>query len=355
MTTGLVFGKFYVFHKGHQYLIDTALSECDKVYVIVCSLSSETFVDGETRYNWIRETYKDRIEYGHLNVIHLNEDWIPQEPSECINHDVFYGTWAGTINALVGYNKIDKMYASEDYVYPMSQHLQCQPRIVDKERTTYPISGTKCRQSIYENWKYLNPIVRKHFVKKVLIIGGESTGKSTMTKFLADTINSITDLSAIGIQEYAREYIDTELDGNMDNLNFGHITHFAQTQMDLVRQAVESGSYNIVISDTDAVVSAVFQSMYHGYIGQEVLDEIEKEIDMWDLIIHLKPTVAWVDDGQRDLGSDLDRKHVDSLISTILQVNRFKNVRTIEFEDFHDREYKAIDYITDMLKNGIKE
>ncbi len=36
LTRGLVIGKFYPPHKGHSYLIETALEHADKVDVLVC-------------------------------------------------------------------------------------------------------------------------------------------------------------------------------------------------------------------------------------------------------------------------------------------------------------------------------
>jgi len=35
MRRGLVFGKFMPLHRGHQHLIDTALSQCDDLTIVV--------------------------------------------------------------------------------------------------------------------------------------------------------------------------------------------------------------------------------------------------------------------------------------------------------------------------------
>jgi cytidyltransferase-like protein len=35
MITGLTLGKYSPFHKGHQYLIDTALSEVDHLIIVI--------------------------------------------------------------------------------------------------------------------------------------------------------------------------------------------------------------------------------------------------------------------------------------------------------------------------------
>ena len=53
---GLVIGKFYPPHRGHKYLIDTALAACEEVTVIVCYKKTET-VPGELRASWIKKIH----------------------------------------------------------------------------------------------------------------------------------------------------------------------------------------------------------------------------------------------------------------------------------------------------------
>ena len=54
----LVLGKFWPFTKGHQYLIDTAISKSEVVHVIITHNSSQN-IPGELRYNAIKETYNN--------------------------------------------------------------------------------------------------------------------------------------------------------------------------------------------------------------------------------------------------------------------------------------------------------
>jgi HTH-type transcriptional repressor of NAD biosynthesis genes len=41
MIKAFVFGKFYPFHKGHEAMINFALSKCDFLSVLVCSSDKE--------------------------------------------------------------------------------------------------------------------------------------------------------------------------------------------------------------------------------------------------------------------------------------------------------------------------
>jgi HTH-type transcriptional repressor of NAD biosynthesis genes len=49
---GLVIGKFYPPHRGHKYLIDTAVAQCESVTVIVCWKKSQR-ISGVLRAQWI--------------------------------------------------------------------------------------------------------------------------------------------------------------------------------------------------------------------------------------------------------------------------------------------------------------
>jgi nicotinamide riboside kinase len=160
-----------------------------------------------------------------------------------------------------------------------------------------PVTG------IHENSALV--IYKRVKAKRVLIIGAESTGKSTLTENLAKLFRDLS-YSAIGIQEWAREWIDNELDGDMDHLAGEHITLFGTTQMDLVNTAA-TGEYDIIFSDTDAIVSGIFQKIYFDYVDPVLEETIKNE--MWDLVLLTHVDVQWVDDGQRNLSHRREEIH----------------------------------------------
>lgn len=54
--TGLTLGKFAPLHKGHQYMIETALQEMDEVYVLIYD-TPVIPIPLSIRAGWIREMY----------------------------------------------------------------------------------------------------------------------------------------------------------------------------------------------------------------------------------------------------------------------------------------------------------
>jgi NadR type nicotinamide-nucleotide adenylyltransferase len=132
--------------------------------------------------------------------------------------------------------------------------------------------------------------------KKILIVGPESTGKSTLTVQLRQHYIS-QGRDVVAIEEYAREWIDTQLGGDMDRLEFDHITGFGTKQMQLVAEA--SLAHSLVLSDTDAVTSLIFQRIYYEDVDPALCEVADQET--WDLILFTQIDVPWVDDGQRNL------------------------------------------------------
>ena len=91
---GLVLGKFFPLTMGHKYLIDTAVSKCDVVTLLVCSLKSE-HIDGYIRYDWARRIFKDEVANGSLIIKHV-QDEVPQEPKGD-NDKRFWSIWTSLI------------------------------------------------------------------------------------------------------------------------------------------------------------------------------------------------------------------------------------------------------------------
>jgi len=305
MKRGLVFGKFMPLHKGHQLLIETGISNCDELTVVVCSLPTEP-IDGNLRYEWTKKLYGDKAK-----VFHLNKANLPQVPEECASEEEFYGIWRDEMLQFVEGGKVDILFTSEDYGDITAKYFECEHMEVNKARDIVPVSGTACRTNPYANWQYMHPMVRTYFTKSVLVIGGESTGKSTLTKNLEEYYLN-NGIRAYGIQEYARHWIDTRLDGDMDKLQFKHITLFGTTQMSRVRYYQQNGVNQLVISDTDAIVSSVFQQLYFGKIDQALIDEAD--LEKFDLALLLYPDVPWVNDGQRNLGEWAMRMNVFEML-----------------------------------------
>lgn len=139
---GFTIGKFAPFHKGHAYLIETALKEMDEFYVVVYD-TPEFNIDIDTKIKWITKkfpTVKILKAFNSPKQIGLDEKSvkIQMEYLKEIIKDIN-----------VGY-----FYSSEDYGKYVANYLNIENRVVDKERVTFPISGTLLRKNkeLQEKW-----------------------------------------------------------------------------------------------------------------------------------------------------------------------------------------------------------
>ena len=145
---GMYGGKFMPFHKGHNYCIEVASSECKKLHVImfyggddelnILKTNKEKYLTVESRIDHLKRIIKkyDNVTLSLIDVTNLkkedgSEDWDQETP---------------LVREVVG-NKLDAVYSSEpsyepyfNRAYPEAVH-----RIVDYKRIKYPISGTKIR------------------------------------------------------------------------------------------------------------------------------------------------------------------------------------------------------------------
>jgi len=58
MIEALLFGKFLLFHKGHEAMIHFAITTCDFLTVLVCCSDKEN-ISGSVRSSWIQKTIKN--------------------------------------------------------------------------------------------------------------------------------------------------------------------------------------------------------------------------------------------------------------------------------------------------------
>lgn len=229
------------FHNGHRYLIDFASHYVEKLYVLVCSLQNEP-IKGELRYNWVSELFAGNK---NITVLHCTDE-NPQYPEE---HPDFWNIWKETTVSRVP-QKIDLLFASEMYGYPLAEIVGAEFVPVDIARSIVPISGTAIRENPLQNWEYLPETTRKHYLKKICVIGPESCGKTTLTHQLAEYFHTIA------IDEYARGYLASKnnecIYEDIEKIALGHLAS---------EKALEAQSNKYMFLDTDIITTCIHSEL----------------------------------------------------------------------------------------------
>ena len=148
---GFTIGKFAPLHKGHQFLIETAMKEMDEFYIVV--YDTDIIKNSvEERADWIRKLYpKAHIIYAFNSPKQYGLD------KESVNIQMEY------LSKLIKDIPVTHFYSSEPYGEKVAEYLNINNRIVDKERIAVPISANKIRKDSNTNSKYLEGFVYKEF------------------------------------------------------------------------------------------------------------------------------------------------------------------------------------------------
>lgn len=301
MSLGFVVGKFYPPHRGHRHLIRTARAGCDRLVVLLPHHVSQK-IPGELRQAWLREIHPDC-------EIHLVPDELDDDAE----------AWARFTVAHLG-RAPDVVFSSEDYGPPFAAAMGSRHVMVDRDRAAFPISGTAVRASPLDHLEWLEPCVRAYFVRRVVLIGAESTGKTTLARALARRYQTAW------VPEFGREYWERKVaEGLPDGrpwmradagaappddaavaFTSDEFVHIAAEQQRRENLAAREAN-RVLICDTNAFVTGTWQERYLGRRDARV-DQIGRA-DRADLYLLAEPDVPFVQDGWRDGEHVRDEMH----------------------------------------------
>lgn len=170
-------------------------------------------------------------------------------------------------------------------------------------------------------------------VKKVVVIGPECTGKSTLSLKLAEHYNTCW------VKEYARQYID-ELDRPYEADDLLAIARGQLANED----KLETKANNLLICDTDLIVIKIWSEFKYGFCHEEILNEIRTR--RYDLYLLTHIDLPWEQDSQRE-NPHLRNYFYDLFKSTLQELN----LPFIEVKgEWPERKHTAIKAIDEILK-----
>lgn len=276
---GLILGKFMPPHLGHAYLVDFARNYVENVTVVVGTLEREP-IPGELRCAWMKELFPQ------VRVVHLTEE-LPQEPSE---HPDFWALWERSLRR-VHPERLDFVFASEPYGVKLADVLGARYVPVDHARELVPASGTAIREDPIGNWRFIPPCVRPYFVKRVVLFGPESTGKSILARRLAEHYQTV----------YASEYARPLLELQENRCDYEDIERIARGHL-ASEEALARQANRVLISDTDMLTTSIWSEALFGKCPAWLKEEAARR--RYDLTLLMDIDSPWHDDGTRFFPND---------------------------------------------------
>jgi len=146
-------------------------------------------------------------------------------------------------------------------------------------------------------------------IKKIVIIGPESTGKSTLTQALAEAYNEPW------VEEYARAYLEDIGQG----YTYEDLLKIAQGQLALEEEKSRTAG-RLLFCDTDLHVIQVWSNHKFGKTHPWVLQQIQERT--YDLYFLTAIDIPWQEDPLREPPDPAMRQHFFNTYHTLLKASK---------------------------------
>jgi NadR type nicotinamide-nucleotide adenylyltransferase len=276
---GLTLGKFAPLHKGHQFLIETALAEVDDLTVIIYDCPETTPVPLSVRADWLRRLYPS---------VQVVEAW--DGPLEVGDTPEIRRMHEDYVLERLKIRNVTHFYSSEFYGEHMSRALGAVNRVVDAARATVPISATQIRADPLAARAFLDPLVYRDLITNVVLLGAPSTGKTTLAARLAHHYGTVW------MPEYGREYweqhqVERRLScGQLVALAEGHLAR---------EEALLAQANRYLFTDTNALTTAHFSWYYHQAVPPRLVELAQQASARYDLVLVCDSDIPYDDTWDR--------------------------------------------------------
>ena len=168
------------------------------------------------------------------------------------------------------------------------------------------------------HWSAIHPEARANYTKTVAIVGGESSGKTTLVHKLANYYGASFAL------EMGRLYVGTDLGGSEVGLQYSDYGPICLDHAQAIRDAKANATAPVTIVDTDFVTTQAFCEEYEGRTHPFV--------------------AACVDDGMRSLGTPEARGRFEQRLLDIFARHDIAP-HMIDQPDYDARYQQALQFI----------
>lgn len=350
---GMYGGKFLPLHNGHVRCIVEASTMVDKLYVILNydEENEKRYFEGlnmkpisyKERYKWLYQLTKDMP---NVKVISLPEIW---DVNKYKSRTYSWHKNASMIKQKVFQDceqYIDMVFFGGDYKESFWQELYPNAAMHKFNRCEEDISATKIRhEGAFKHWNSIPNVVKPYFVKKICIVGTESTGKTTLVNNLANYYNTNQ------VKEYGRDVCEEA--GGAENIQVKDYKKILCGQIILEEEAIKN-SNKVLFVDSEQMVTSYYLNLYNREDNDWELEHtkrLSRSLSMlqeYDLILNMAPNVPWVDDGTRLHGDKNIRFENDKTLRELYNLYDIDYI-TISASEYDIRFKQAVRLINDII------
>jgi HTH-type transcriptional repressor of NAD biosynthesis genes len=308
---GLVVGKFYPPHRGHQYLIEQAAARCARVTVLVMAAACET-VPLADRVAWLRANCAG---LPGVSVAGVRCD-VPVD----FGDEAIWMAQVAVMRAALkgnGVPLVDAVVSSEPYGAELAARFGAAHVCVDPGRQAVPVSASRIRADLAGRWDDLTGPAQAGLATRVVVVGAESTGTSTIAGLVAENYRSRGGSWARTrcVTEAGRDYTIAKWrqarssavaapqpEPALEQLEWtaADFDAVAAEQTGRENEAALAGS-PLVVCDTDAFATSVWERRYLGARARGLEPWATIELPRHDVyLLTSHEHVPWNDDGLRE-------------------------------------------------------
>lgn len=311
---GLVVGKFAPLHRGHQFLLEEAIRRCDELVILSYSVPELPGCDPGRRERWLTTLYPSArvVVLDDLRLAQWCRDTgraLVRMPANGEGDDV-HRRFVGWLLREMLQVTVDAVFTSEAYGDGFAMLLGALQGSaatvmhveIDRARLRHPVSGTTARADIHANRHLLDTVVYADFVERVALIGGESTGKTTLAQALA------LRLGTVWVPEYGRELWEAR----NGRLVYGDMLRIARMQI-MREQEGAKRAHRYLICDTTPLTTLFYSQALFDQFDPEFVQLAARQ---YDHTLLCKGDFDFVQDGTRRSKAFRDRQqewYVDEL------------------------------------------
>ena len=308
--TGLVVGKFSPLHRGHEALIRGALEACERVIVISYSKPELAGCEAARREQWLAELFPAVHRLVVTDAFLIARAGAGAELTALPSNDApdeVHRDFCVFLCETYASARVDAVFTSEDYGEGFAQHLTRRMRArnpgaaavehvsVDAGRVKVPISASLIRTDVHAHRQWLSPCVYASFVKRVCILGGESSGKSVLAQALAERLGTAF------VPEYGRELWVARA----GQLAYEDLLAIARRQVELEESRARQ-SCRYVFCDTSPLTTLFYSLEMYGHADAALAALARRP---YDSHILCAPDFEFVQDGTRRDADFRQRQH----------------------------------------------
>jgi HTH-type transcriptional repressor of NAD biosynthesis genes len=292
---GLVVGKFSPFHRGHEWLIVQAAQRCDRLLILSYVNPEFQYCQASARQRWLTARFPEHEivvfdEQGLAGLCSRAGIAARQLPVNDAG-DLAQQQFLAWLLREVLHRSPDAFFCSETYGTECATRLTRElgrtvsAVVFDTSRRLFPISGTAIRQDPTRLQAWLATTAGAAFVRRIALLGGESTGKTSLAAALSAHFDTTW------VAEYGRELWEQK----SGQLSEGDLIQIAREQIRREDLAVAAAS-EFLFCDTSPLTTAGYSRWMFGRIAPELAS---LALRPYDGLILCVPDFPFVQDGTR--------------------------------------------------------